>query len=159
MDAFLITFWSIPNTCLAASSSFQFPLDGTGNNPYCPVLSRNIAASQSPAKSVFMLSRAVPQISPVAGFCTLYLTACFSPAIHLPSSLLHWCMSWGPAPSPPCPGQQGWASHWGKGMQTCFQQPCPCPHSAQQLRRVSQPSQGGNTSTWVAGCGPNLSSQ
>lgn len=69
-----------------------------------------------------------------------------------------WVTLW-PAPSPRCPGQQGWAFPWGNGMQTCPQQPHPSPHSAQQLKRVSQPSQGGNTSTLVAGCGPNLSSK
>lgn len=57
-------FWSIPNTCLPASSSFQLHLDGEkicmGNNPCCPVPSRNIAASQSPTKSVFILFQSCP---------------------------------------------------------------------------------------------------
>lgn len=87
-------FWSIPNTYPPASSSFQFPLHGEttqmGNNPYCPVASRSIAASRSPTKSVFILPGAVTKISPVVGFCTLYLTTCSCPAIHPPSSLFHW---------------------------------------------------------------------
>lgn len=69
---------------------FQLFLDGeticVGNNPYCPVPSRNIAASQSPTKSAFILSTAVPQTSPVAGFCTLCFTACYSPS-QFPATL------------------------------------------------------------------------
>lgn len=46
------------------------------NNPCCLELSRSIAVSHSPAKSALTLSRATPQISPVAGSHTLFLPYC-----------------------------------------------------------------------------------
>lgn len=65
------------------------PVSPRGTNPHCLVPSKSIAASQSPAKSSLVLSRAVPQISPVAGFRTLSLPRCL--ACPLPFSSLAPC--------------------------------------------------------------------
>lgn len=86
------------------------PISPGWNNPYCLVPSKSIAVSRSPAKSALILSRAVPQISPVAGFRTLSLPHCLLVPSRLPPrlpiilALFHG--SWVPAPPQPHPSQQ-----------------------------------------------------
>lgn len=83
-------FWSIPNTCLPASSSFWMGKQsawGTTHIVQCPAETLLLPkVQQSQPLSCPQLSHKPPQWQVFAPCASL-------PAIHLPSSLLHWQMS------------------------------------------------------------------